>query len=204
MPARQSGWPLPSAPRPEGRRALDRAPRLLLVSFPALVTAAGVATTANFAWPQGYSESQLLYEGRLDQFPPGTVKSLAAYPDSDGRPGLHIVRLRGGELLAFLANDPLSGCTVWYRADLVFGGRAGWFRDTCYGSTYDMVGRRVFGPSPHNLDRVAIEVRDGDVYVDPRAITRGGRGSPTLDGFQTGGVLLPSPFMNWGPTRLPR
>ena len=51
---------------------------------------------------------------------------------------------------------------------------AGWFRELCHWSTYDMAGQRVFGPSPWPLYRLDVEGRGGGVYVDPEAITRGG------------------------------
>ena len=60
-----------------------------------------------------------------------------------------------------------------YRPDFVWDGRPGWFRNPCHGETYDMAGQRVFGPSPRDLDRLALEIRDGAVYVNPNAITRG-------------------------------
>ena len=90
-----------------------------------------------------------------------------------------------------LDKDPHLGCAVPYRPDFVWDGRPGWFRNPCHGETFDMAGQRVFGPSPRGLDRIAIEVRDGAVYVDPNAITRGLRRPPREYEFQTGGELLP-------------
>ena len=79
-----------------------------------------------------------------------------------------------------------------YRPDFVSGDRAGWFRDTCYPFTYDMAGEvaNVRITPPRSLDRPAVELRNGAVYVNPREITRGtGR---TLGGyeFQAGATLL--------------
>ena len=122
----------------------------------------------------------------------GTVTSIGAVTGFNGRPGLHIVRLEEGELLAFLATDPWNGCAVQYRPDIVFNGRAGWFRDICHGWTYDMTGQPAFGPSQRGLDRIAISVRDGRVYVDTRAITpSASRPLPGYE-FQAGAGLGPS------------
>ncbi len=148
---------------------------------------------ANFAWPWTVYEHRLVYAGRAEQFPPGTVTSFAAICGFDGRPGFHIVRLDDGELLALLDKDPHLGCAVAYRPDFVFDGRTGWFRNPCHGETYDMAGQRVFGPSPRGLDRLAVEVRDGGIYVDPTEITPGARWPPEGYEFQAGGALLTPP-----------
>ena len=130
---------------------------------------------ANFAWPWSVYEDRLFYAGRIEQFPPGTVTSFAATHGSSGRPAFHVVRLDDGELLALLNRDPHYGEPVPYLPDFVFNGRTGWFRNPLHGETFDMAGQRVFGPSPRSLDRLAVEVRDGGIFVDPRAITRGAR-----------------------------
>jgi Rieske Fe-S protein len=36
--------------------------------------------------------------------------------------------------------------------------KTGAFRDGCSGSTYDVTGRRVYGPAPHNLDQFVIRL----------------------------------------------
>ena len=73
-------------------------------------------------------------------------------------------------------------------------GREGWFRDLCGGSTYDMAGDRVYGPSWYSLDRLAVEIRDGGVFVDPTAVTR--RVPVWREGYggETGGELRSLPF----------
>ena len=191
LPTPQTVWPLPPL-RPGERSAARLSQRLVLGSLLALLVAAGVATVANFAWPWAAYEERVRPAGHLDQFPRGTVTSIGAVTGFNGRPGLHIVRLEEGELLAFLATDPLNGCAVQYRPDIVFNGRAGWFRDTCYGGTYDLTGELAFGPSPRGLDRLAISVRDGRVYVDTRAITPSASRPPPGYEFQYGAGLGPS------------
>ena len=147
---------------------------------------------AYFAWPWSVYEDRLVYAGRVEQSPAGTVTSFAAVSGFDGSPGFHIVRLDDGELLALLDRPPHLGYPVPYRPDFVFGGRTGWFRSPLHGEIFDMSGQRVYGPSPRGLDRLTGEVREGILYVDPQAITRGARRYPD-EGYelQTGGALLP-------------
>ena len=152
---------------------------------------------AHFAWPWSVYEDRLFYAGRIEQFPPGTVASFAATHGSSGRPAFHVVRLDDGELLALLNRDPHCGEPVPYLPDFVFNGRTGWFRNPLHGETFDMAGQRVFGPSPRGLGRLAVEVRDGGIFVDPRAITRGARWLPEGYEFQSGGALL-TPYLSLG------
>ena len=119
LPLPQAAWPLPSPPRKGGRSMPSLGQRLALVSLLALLPAARVAMAANFAWPWAEYEDRLFYAGRAEQFPPGTVTSFAPVPGPDGRPAFHVVRLREGELLAFLDRDPSNGGTVEYLPDLV-------------------------------------------------------------------------------------
>jgi len=149
--------------------------------------------TANFAWPWSVYEDRILYAGHVEQFPPGTVTSFAA-ASSRGRPALHLVRLADGEFLALLDRSPHLGNPVQYLPDLVLDGRTGWFREPLHHETFDMAGYRVFGPAPRGLDRLAVEVRDGSVFVDPTAITRGASRHPEGHENQTGGALLFLPF----------
>ena len=167
--------------------ALARRQRLAFALMLALFAVAGAAAVWSFVWP---SQDPWLNVGLIEDFPPGTVTSFRAVLEVDGREGFHIVRLDDGELLALRDKDPHLGCAVPYRPDFVWDGRPGWFRNPCHGETFDMAGQRVFGPSPRGLDRIAIEVRDGAVYVDPHAITPGARQPPEAYDFQTGGTLL--------------
>ena len=162
-----------------------RPQRLAFALMLALFAAAGAVALWSFVWP---NEDPWVNLGSIEDFPPGTVTPVG-YPDEPLV--FHIVRLDDGELLALLARDPHLGCAVPYRPDFVWDGRPGWFRNPCHGETYDMAGRRVFGPSPRDLDRLAVEVRNGAVYVNPTAITPGARQPPGGDDFQTGGTLLP-------------
>jgi nitrite reductase/ring-hydroxylating ferredoxin subunit len=78
---------------------------------------------------------------------------------------LWLVKLDSGEVLALSHKDPRRGCTVPWRPDFVFSGIKGWFRDPCYGSTYDLNGHKVFGPSPRGLDQYQVQVNGGEVAV---------------------------------------
>ena len=167
--------------------ALARPQRLAFALMLVLFAVAGAAALWSFVWP---NEDPWVNLGSIEDFPPGSVTSFAGTPGFDGRDGFHIVRLDDGELLALLDRDPHLGCAVPYRPDFVWDGRPGWFRNPCHGETYDMAGRRVFGPSPRDLDRLAVEVRNGAVYVNPTAITPGARQLPGGYEFQTGGRLL--------------
>jgi nitrite reductase/ring-hydroxylating ferredoxin subunit len=78
-----------------------------------------------------------------------------------------LVRDEGGALHAFIGEDPRNGCALeWLTSPAVF-------HDVCHGSIYDRRGQRVGGPSPWNLNQLATEIRDGDVYIDPGRIVVG-------------------------------
>ena len=169
--------------------APGRPQRLAFALMLALFAVAGAAAVWSFVWP---SQDPWLNVGLIEDFPPGTVTSFRAVLEVDGREGFHIVRLDDGELLALVARlpHPNPDCVVGYRPDFVFLDRTGWFFEPCRNEVYDMVGYRVLRRWPRDLDRLAVKVRDGVVYVDPHAITPGAR--QPLEGyeFQTGGTLL--------------
>lgn len=87
-----------------------------------------------------------------------------------------------GGLLALWQKCPHLGCTVPYRSGFSFGGRSGWFRCPCHGSTYTKEGGiRVFGPAPRPLDVFPIEVNDdGSIVVQtgPQFSGTGGADNP--------------------------
>ena len=105
---------------------------------------------------------------------------------------LHDELLRLAEAASPTSADAEMHLRTTLNADNGFNGRAGWFRDTCYGGTYDLTGELAFGPSPRGLDRLAISVRDGRVYVDTRAITPSASRPPPGYEFQYGAGLGPS------------
>jgi cytochrome b6-f complex iron-sulfur subunit len=82
-----------------------------------------------------------------------------------------LVKQADGSFIALYWKDPHLGCTVPWRPDFEFPDprdgvlKKGWFRDPCYGATYDVNGVRVFGPSPRNLDQFPVEIVGNQVYV---------------------------------------
>jgi cytochrome b6-f complex iron-sulfur subunit len=85
-----------------------------------------------------------------------------------------------GGLLALYQKCPHLGCTVPWRADFDFGGKKGWFRCPCHGSTFTKEGGiLVSGPSPRPLDTMAITVKPtGDITVQTGQIREGGQDNP--------------------------
>ncbi len=159
---------------------------LLLVLGGALVGVLSFATPA---------ETRVYGLGSLDRFAPDTVTTYAVregrlleftYPLRDREPGVvfHVVRLPDGKLLALSAKDPHLGCTValspaGYPQPKGFDAGIARFHTPCHGEQYDLAGRRVFGPSPRDLDRYAVSVSDsGIVSVDLDALTIGASPPP--------------------------
>ncbi|MEO7441920.1 MAG: Rieske 2Fe-2S domain-containing protein [Acidimicrobiales bacterium] len=59
------------------------------------------------------------------------------------------------------------GCRVpWCKS-------AQWFECPCHGSRYNRVGEKKGGPAPRGLDRFAIEVTGGVIFVDTKAVVQG-------------------------------
>ena len=85
-----------------------------------------------------------------------------------------------GGLLALYRKCPHLGCAVPWRPDFDFGGKKGWFRCPCHGSTYTKEGGiLVAGPAPRPMDTMAITVKPtGDITVETGQITQGGQDNP--------------------------
>ena len=85
-----------------------------------------------------------------------------------------------GGLLALYQKCPHLGCTVPWRADFDFGGKKGWFRCPCHGSTFTKEGGiLVSGPSPRPLDTMTITFKPtGDITVQTGQIKGGGQDNP--------------------------
>lgn len=92
-----------------------------------------------------------------------------------------------GGLLALYQKCPHLGCTVPWRADFDFGGKKGWFRCPCHGSTFTKEGGiLVSGPSPRPLDTMAITFKPtGDITVQTGQVTEGGQDNPLRAVSQT-------------------
>jgi len=97
-----------------------------------------------------------------------------------------LVRDESGALHAFIGEDPRNGCALeWMTIQVSPPNRVlndAVFHDVCHGSIYDRRGQIVGGPSPWNLNALATEIRDGDVYIDPGRILVGD--CPGCQGFQ--------------------
>lgn len=90
---------------------------------------------------------------------------------------VYLVRDEDGVIHAFIGEDPRNGCVL----DLLPEGDWGYrdpgypavFHDVCHGSLYDRRGKIAGGPSPWDLNQIAVEVRGEDVYVHPSRIIVG-------------------------------
>ncbi len=162
-----------------------------------LVLGGALAGVLSFATP---AETRVFGLGAIDRFAPDTVTTYAVregrlleltYPLRDREPGVvfHVVRLPDGELLALSAKDPHLGCTVavspagFPQPKGFEGSGIARFHTPCHGERYDLAGRRVFGPSPRDLDRYAVSISDrGIVSVDLGALTLGASPPPYTGG----------------------
>lgn len=94
-----------------------------------------------------------------------------------------LVNDEAGTLHAFVGEDPRTGCALdWLpatgtqTATGTINGHPAYLHDTCQGSVYNRRGEIAGGPSQFNLNELATEVRDGDVYVNPGRIIVGACG----------------------------
>jgi cytochrome b6-f complex iron-sulfur subunit len=84
-------------------------------------------------------------------------------------------------LLALWHKCPHLGCTVPWRPEFVFNDDKGWYRCPCHGSTYTKAGVRVFGPAPHGMNVMEIDIdAAGNVTVQTGKITTGSPNNPKL------------------------
>ena len=73
----------------------------------------------------------------------------------------------GADPLALSALNPHLGERV------LFCPTSDWFESPGDGSKFDRFGNYGLGPSPRGLDRIAITILDGAVWIDPTAVTPG-------------------------------
>lgn len=73
----------------------------------------------------------------------------------------------GDEVRGFIALDPRNGCDLQFLAALTrpWGSFPTMFNDVCHGSSYDLYGNKIGGPTPWTLDQLVITVRDGRVFA---------------------------------------
>ena len=118
---------------------------------------------------------------------PATLPDIQRTPFCNDVHRFCIVEPQPGQFFALYAYDTNDsfrqlGCSVHWTTTLVRTDpttqedRTGWFLADCSGSVFDMSGHRVFGPAPRDLDRFALQQRDGNFFVDTRTLTCGGNG----------------------------
>jgi len=119
-----------------------------------------------FTWPQGSPGRARFDLGSVDAYSVGSVTTV-----EDG--AFHLVRLSGETFIALSWTDShFRRCTVPWRPDFVWPDpdtgqpKEGWFRDPCASSTYDIEGRRVFGPASRDLDRYSVSIAGDRVFVN--------------------------------------
>lgn len=85
-----------------------------------------------------------------------------------------------GGLIALWRKCPHLGCTIPYRSEFSYGGRKGWFRCPCHGSTYTKEGGViVFGPAPRPMDVFPLTVQDDLSVIVQTGRQFEGTGSPS-------------------------
>jgi Rieske Fe-S protein len=101
------------------------------------------------------------------------------------------VRSQGVVLLpqvpAYVLVDPpptpiaLLGLSTHLGERVFYCRSSGWFEDPVHGTKFDRLGNYELGPAPRGLDRLAVLVQDGVVWVNPNRVTPGPpRGSQHL------------------------
>ena len=146
---------IPTAnPSPPRRWRFSR--RVVPLAFLAAATVAAVAVALALVWPSP--------DGDLVNV--GQARSLET-EIPERHDGFYVVKLPSGEVIALSRVDPRLGCAIPFRPDFEFNGVTGWFRNPCYGQTYDLAGVCHPGPCVRNMDRFEVHVRGGgSVVVD--------------------------------------
>ena len=131
-----------------------------------LVVLGGLAALLLFTWPQDSPSRTRFDLGSVDAYSVGSVTTV-----EEG--AFHLVRLSEEAFIVLSWTDShVRHCTVPWKADFVWPDPAtgqdkrGWFRNPCHGETYDITGRRVFGPSPRDLDRYLVLIVGDRVFVN--------------------------------------
>lgn len=134
------------------RRFID----LLLAGEFLALAAAVLYPIAKFLFPRSAGEfvPPEVKVGPPEDILPGTGKLIQMGP----KPVL-VLRTPEGELRALSAVCTHLNCTVQFRQDLNA------IYCACHDGKYDLAGRNVAGPPPRPLDVLAVEVREGTLYV---------------------------------------
>ncbi len=92
-----------------------------------------------------------------------TFRQRQAWLEREVTRGVYVVTSAGGIPTVLSVNCTHLGCRVQWDA------AAQQFRCPCHGGCFDREGRRVAGPPPRPLARLASSVRDGILYVEEPA-----------------------------------
>ncbi len=142
-------------PHPTQSEHIDRR-RFLAYTW----TALGVGLVASAGWTvydllvptAGSGFGGEVTAGAAAAFPEGRVRYISA--------GRFYLTRTAGELLALYQGCPHLGCRV------PFCESSGQFECPCHGSSFNLRGEYVAGPSPRGLDRFPVHVTEEGVIVD--------------------------------------
>lgn len=107
-----------------------------------------------FVEPRTSPESGTASVGKLDEFPPGTSKTVLV----DERPVL-VIRTADGQFRAFSALCTHLQCVVAYAPE------RNQIECPCHKGLYSIEGQNIAGPPPRPLDEMMVTVNDGSVVV---------------------------------------
>ena len=150
-------------PSPPRRWRFSR--RVVPLAFLALAVVALIAIGVAVIWLSDGADSDWVAVARTDEL---SVKVPRAVQGN-----VYLVRRESGEILALSQTDPHGGCNVVFSPILRFMGNTGWFQNSCFGETYDLIGVCYAGPCVRGLDRYGVRVLDGDVEVNLTPLTEG-------------------------------
>ena len=129
------------------------------ISSMALFMAGSGGATIAFAFPR-FKEGEFggrFKVGNVEDFPEGSTTSL--------REGKFFLVNNGGEFTALYQVCTHLGCLVRQRED--------GFACPCHGSRFAKDGTLVASPAPRDMDQFAVEVIDGEVWVDTGTTIKG-------------------------------
>ena len=128
----------------------------------------GVLASATIGPSMRTAPKQWLRLGRLEDFAPGRVKTIRVrYEVIDGfyksqkiKPVMVYHGLDSDDPVIYNSRCTHLGCTVHWDATKQI------FLCACHGGAFDLNGNVKAGPPPRPLDRHAMKVKDGDLYIE--------------------------------------
>ena len=161
----------------------------LAVIIVIVAIAGGVVGAAITLAVRGDGDAKAVERGQLVHLGPrDSLGDLAHTPFCNELHHFCITEPLQGQLLALYTADPHpsfreQGCMVRWDAiaQQSIGSPSGsertvtgLFRDPCGGSKYDISGKRLFGPSPRDLDRFPIAITQDGIVVNTKTLICGG------------------------------